>query len=496
MRPLVLLFLSLSFPGWAASPEYFTPMHRLSGIGVDRDDLSQDLVDARTDLMIQSQTFIIMREPQAVAGAQRVTGDRTLQSLFAAASARSGLPASLLEAIAYLESWGDARAESPAGPKGIMQISAATARAMGLQVVTAVRYRVTTSKVLIRSRSKTAKPRYKTVTHKTPYIVTIRDDRLVPGRAIPAAAVYLADLQQKFGGIDWAIFAYHCGTGCVAELLDLTRKARGIPRDQITVPRMFFSSNPAWNRELYEAIEQQMQRDYSPTYYFRVMRAEELLDLYRRDPDSFAALTQQYKSEFSTAYRAPHRLSVWLKRDDLIFHSCEDIRASLGSRLVRAMDRPWYFGYSLNVSPDSPADLEYFLAASPAAVGTLTYIAFETHRLFDEMHPKGERFQPLPVTALVEPEDHARASTNQEALAHCSGEVFDIDYAGLPPGELEALRFVLDDLGWDGHLGFIDEGRESIHIGCSPSSRAFFATVFQESAGKQAAETDDGGGSH
>ena len=42
------------------------------------------------------------------------------------------MPAEVIEAVAYLESWGDAKAESPAGPKGIMQISEATARTMGL----------------------------------------------------------------------------------------------------------------------------------------------------------------------------------------------------------------------------------------------------------------------------------------------------------------------------------------------------------------------------
>ncbi len=480
MRYPVLFFVSLAFLGRASSPEYFTPMHRVSGIGVDRDDLSQDLVDARTDLMVQSQTFVIMREPDAVAGAKRITGDRALQALFTSAAASSGLPASLIEAIAYLESWGDAKAESPAGPKGIMQISAGTARGMGLQIVNAVRYKVTTDKVLIPVKSKTAKPRYKTVTHKTPYVVTLRDDRLIPARAIPAAATYLAGMQQHFGGLDWAVFAYHCGQGCVGEMQDLARRARGIPKDQFTVPRMFFSCNPAWNRELYEAIQQQMQRDYSPTYYFRVMRAEELLASYRRDPEAFASLSQQYKSEFSTAYRAPHRLSVWLKHDDLVFRNCDDIRASMGNRLVKAIDRPWYFGYSLNVAPDTPADLEYFRAASPAALGTLTYIAFETHRMFDAMHPKGEHFRPLPVSALVEPESHARGLNDHEAMSHCSGQVFDIDYSALPPGELEALRFVLDDLGWDGHLGFIEEGRDNMHIGCSPSSRDFFSTVLRK----------------
>lgn len=115
------------------------------------------------------------------------------------------------------------------------------------------------------------------------------------------------------------------------------------------------------------------------------------------------------------------------------------------------------------------------------------YIAFETRRLHDALKPKGEKFLPLPVSSLVESQDAAR-EPGREALAHSSGQVFDVDYSGLPPGELECLRFVLDDLGWDGYLGFIDEGRDSLHIGCSPSTREFFATVFHDAVGKHAAD--------
>jgi len=69
--------------------------------------------------MVDSQTFIIMREPKAVAGAKRVTGDPKLQAVFRAAAAASGFPQDVLEAIAYLESWGDVSAESWAGsPRG------------------------------------------------------------------------------------------------------------------------------------------------------------------------------------------------------------------------------------------------------------------------------------------------------------------------------------------------------------------------------------------
>ena len=223
MKFAALFLLSLAPFGQAGSTGYFVPEHRVSGIGVARDDISADLLQARTDLMIQAQTFGIMRESLAVPGAKRITSDPRLQSIFRTAALRSHLPATLIEAIAYLESWGDAKAESVAGPKGIMQISAATAHNMGLRVVQATRYKVTREKVAVKGRGR--KVRYKVLTHKTPYTVVVRDDRLVPDRAIPAAAVYLAGMQQQFGGLDWAIFAYHCGQGCVTEMMDLTRRA-------------------------------------------------------------------------------------------------------------------------------------------------------------------------------------------------------------------------------------------------------------------------------
>jgi len=480
MKLAVLFLWGLASLGQTGSPAYFVPAHRVSGIGVERDDLSSDLLEARTNLMIESQTFGIMRESQAASGAKRITTDRKLQSLFRLAAQQSGLPSTLLEAIAYIESWGDSRAESPSGPKGIMQISEATARDMKLKVVHVTRYKITREKVPVKSKS--SKPKFRTVTHKIPYTVIVRDDRLVPDRAIPAAAKYLAAMEQKFGGRDWAIFAYHCGQGCVTEMLDLTRRAHGIPKDEITVPRMFFSCSPAWNRELYQAIQQQMQRDYSPTYYFRIRRAGQLLDLYRRDPQAFAALQQEFKSDHAAGPRAPHRLTVWLKRDDLIYHTSDDVRADSGARLVQALNRPDYFGYALRIQPDDSANPEYFTQASAAAIGTLTYIAFETRRLYEALAPQDEPFQPLPVSSLVQSEDYPRLSSSPEALAHSSGQVFDIAYSGLPPSELECLRFVLDDLGWDGYLGFVEEGMDNLHIGCSPASRDFFAAIYQEAA--------------
>jgi hypothetical protein len=57
---------------------------------------------------------------------------------------------------------------------------------------------------------------------------------------------------------------------------------------------------------------------------------------------------------------------------------------------------------------------------------------------------------------------------------------------------LECLRFVLSDLGWNGYLGFVEDGMDSLHIGCSPGAREFFTKVFEDALGKKSADHAEG----
>jgi hypothetical protein len=462
-----------------AAFEYFTPQHQLSGIGAGRAAMTPELLRARTDRMIQSQTFTIMREPNSTLGAERITGPR-LSPIFRRAAAESGWPASLLEAIAYLESGGDTQAVSPAGPRGLMQFSEATARAAGLRIVRVTRFKIVNSRQRVHLKS--GRTVYRNVRRKTPYTVTIRDDRLNPERAAPAAARYLARLETKFGGRDWAIFAYHCGEGCVSDLLPLTQAA--VHHPQPAVAEMFFAASPARSTELYDAFEREMQRDYSPTYWFRVKRAEQLLALYQSDPAAFRELAEDYQNPIHPQRRAADRLMIWLKSLDIFYQSAEELRLASGKSLERALDDPRFFGFSL---PEiGGAERELYLQDSPAAIGALLYVAFETRRLFEDLKPKGERFVPLQVAELVSTADRpAEAGTllvDPEFPEHSTGQVFDIDRSNLPRGERECLNFTLDDMGWGGYLGFIQVTGDTVHIGFAPSSREFFTAVFTEAA--------------
>src|ERR1039457_4870115 len=362
---------------------------------------------------------------------------------------------------------------------------AATGRRMGLRIVYATRHRTIKTQTAV--RNKHGKLVYRTVRHKENYTVLARDDRLKPEKAIPAAAMYLAGMEQRYGGRDWAIWAYHCGEGCVADFRAMAKSTKGLDDPPASVAKVFFGCSPVWNRELCEAIHTQMDRDYSPTYWFRVMRAEQLLRMYRDDPVEFRDLAAEYKYSAAPAQRAPDRLSAWLKPQDLIYETGDLIRNEEGSKLVSAPDAPEFLGYRVHGHTPPLGNDEndnWRLKALPSTIGTLAYIAFETRRLYEALRP-GETFVPLAATALVLPKAEGGSANGVQGarmLDHASGQVFDLSVSGLPPGEWECLQFVLDDLGWNGALGFIEvpPGRRTLHIGCSPSSRDFFAQVFEE----------------
>ena len=475
----------------SSKEDYFSPKHRLTAIGASRPELDADTLAARTSRMIEAETFTILRDPHALEGVRRITSPH-LQQIFKQAAAQSGFPLSTLTAISFLESFGDPLAQSPAGCRGIMQFSEATARSAGLSIIRATRYRTATEKTLVRRKGQ--KPTYKTTQRKIAYSVTVRDDRLIPEKAIPAAAAYLSRMTNRFGGRDWAIFAYHCGEGCVSYFMNLRDQLSSAAHPMSTYPSVFFSGSPVWRRELYELVQEHMLRDWSPTYYFRVMRAEQLVTLFQQDPEEFEMQFTAYRNHDNPEQRAGHRLLVWLRSEDFSVPTADDLRVS-GTHLVRLMDDPAYYGFEVdkNIGSDDRPHQQYFWQASPAAAGTLLYIAFETRRLFDLDKPKHEKFVPLEVTDLVYPADYrgrllgSAGESASDFNAHCTGQVFDISLARLGPRERECIRFVLDEMGWDGYLGFSQEtpSNDMLHIGCSPSSRDFFTHVYEDAIGER-----------
>ena len=114
------------------------------------------------------------------------TGDPKLDAYMASAGAAKGLPAGLLESVAFYESGFNPKAQSPTGPRGLFQFTRATGSASGLDI----------------ERDKQGN--------------YLTDERLNPYRATDAAAAHLADLSRKFkGNIDLVVAAYNQGEGAV-----------------------------------------------------------------------------------------------------------------------------------------------------------------------------------------------------------------------------------------------------------------------------------------
>src|SRR5579862_4583619 len=98
--PTVILALLWCITGLAIEPDAFIPTHKLPGLGLSRQQMTEQVLETRVQEMVEAQTFAIMRDPRATVGAQRILNPQ-LQKIFLDAERKSGVPAPLLSAIAY-----------------------------------------------------------------------------------------------------------------------------------------------------------------------------------------------------------------------------------------------------------------------------------------------------------------------------------------------------------------------------------------------------------
>ncbi len=472
-----------------AGQQYFQPTNRLPGIGLDRQSMSPAVLQFRTSNLIQSQAFSILRDPRAVAWAQ-TCNDSSLQALFISAAKEAGFPKGLLEGLSFVESGCDPNAKSPSGPAGIIQISKSTAKLMGLRQYSETRLRQVLAQRKLVKKARPGHPAvYKDVPARKEKYKVLVDERLDPSKAVPAAAKYLADMARRYGGVDFALWAYHSGEGRIGQVRKLIGKYR---IEDATVPLVFFGNTPEWRKDLYELIGKDMEKDYGPTYYFCVRKGEELLALYRHDPNAYKTLASHYTNPINPNERALNRLWVWNMPKDM-FQLNSDLAEARGKRLVTVPEWTEFFSYTLRtngpeaIGEKDPEHRQLFLQDPPDDIGALEYVAFETRRFWEATHPKGEKdFVALEITALVRSLEYQKLlaknpNSHTQFPTHCVGAV-DISYLRLPKWEVKCLQFVIQDMGWDESLGYFLEStaRKTLHFGTSPGRRDFFIRVYQE----------------
>jgi hypothetical protein len=235
----------------------------------------------------------------AVATAARVASFR---SLIDATAAGSGIAPATLEGIVFLESAGDPNAiagSDPANAAGLTQIVASTGVALlGLHINLAA------------SRSLTSRIDAAATAGEGALVARLElrrarvDPRFDPRQALAATIRYLTIARRDFGRLDLAIASYHMGIGNLMSVLQAYDGGQPVP-----YVRLFFDTAPDHHPSAYQILSG--FGDDSWTYLWRVLAAEQIMRLYRRDPAALRRFSALQSATGSAAYvlHPPDRLS-------------------------------------------------------------------------------------------------------------------------------------------------------------------------------------------
>lgn len=207
----------------------------------------------------------------AIATAARVA---TWRPAIDRAVAGSGIPASVLEGLVFVESAGrpDAIAGSdPADAAGLTQILAQTGQSLlGMHIDLAASRRLTNR--IDRVAAGTASGRLGPLLRRRAKV----DDRFDPPRALAAAVRYLKIARARFGRLDLAVASYHMGIGNLQQVLADYDSGRSVPYAQL-----YFDSTPTRHAAAYRLLAG--FGDDSSLYWWRVLGAVQIMRLYRQD---------------------------------------------------------------------------------------------------------------------------------------------------------------------------------------------------------------------
>ncbi|MDQ3122411.1 MAG: hypothetical protein M3Q59_07730, partial [Actinomycetota bacterium] len=204
----------------------------------------------------------------------------------------SGFEADLVEAIVFLESGGrpDVIAgDDPVAASGLTQILAETAqnfldmtvdleasRRLTMRIAGAVRRGDVVQAERLREQRRTI------------------DERFDPEQALAGTIRYLTTARERLGRDDLAVVSYHMGIGNLTSVLRAYAPGFDLPvpdlveEEDLSWARVFFDTAPDRNGEAHALLTR--LGDDSPTYYWRVLAAQEIMRLYREDRDRLQEL--------------------------------------------------------------------------------------------------------------------------------------------------------------------------------------------------------------
>jgi Transglycosylase SLT domain len=403
------------------------------------------------------------RSPGGVVATARRTA--FFRSLVEQAAAGSGFDPNLLEAIVFLESAGrpDVIAgDDPARASGLTQILAETAENFLGMPVDLEQSRALTKKIdAARERGDTVRAKHLRAERRA------IDARFDPERALAGTVRYLTEARRRLGRDDLAIVSYHMGIGNLTNVLrafagggDDASIRELVANDDLSWARVYFDSTPVDHARAYGLLSR--LGDDSPTYYWRVLAAEEIMRLFRDDPARLRQLDALQTAKAS-AEEVLHPPSATRR-----FSDANDLTAAWGSHLLQPLpndpSRLWFA-----IDP-THGELAPRLGRSPSlyrglraeALALLVYLA-------DRVHVMSGATRPLQVTSTVRDEEYQDLlrTGNPEATRgyslHTTGYSFDIRRRYESAAQARAFQFELDNLTARGLITWVREPA-AIHV--------------------------------
>ncbi len=420
-----------------------------------------------------------------------------------------------------LESGGDPDAFSSAAAVGAAQWMAGTAVGVGLHVdlpasnrltaqITALRCRIAWIKYLSRpdaDRSAPGAPPFSTtdtalLPSLTADLERLRqdrrrvDERYDPRLAIFAQTRYLLHLYPRFPSPDWLFQSYHGGEAGVTKTLRLylgpdwpgapdAAIRTGDGGSPLTFDTLFFSTSPASHREAFAYLFS--RSDDHRHYWYKLLAAEQTLDVYRKSPESF-------HKEWESSLPGRRIEAHWYPEAPTSSFSSLTALANANA-LVPIAAEP---GLQIRPAPDDPANAAQYRKLRPLAKGALRVVVSEFKRYGGKgqlttgdlaitqeyadrarlLHPS----KPLPLP-LFPPDPDADLTIGggppRRFDYHTTGLVFDV----LRPkddADRKILEYALDRLEARGLLSAIqakDRDERRYHIVPHPAYADAFARM-------------------
>ena len=370
----------------------------------------------------------------------------------------------LVEAIVFLESGG--RPDVIAGPdpvaaSGLTQILAETAQNfLGMSVDLDLSRGLTAQITGAERRGNVA--RAKRLRERRRQI----DARFDPGKALAGTVRYLTEALERLGRVDLAIVSYHMGIGNLTNVLRAYATAESdadvpalVEEQELSWVRVFFDTAPDRNGEAHRLLVP--LGDDSPTYYWRVLAAQEIMRLYREDPDRLRELDLLHTAKTSAEEVLHPPSETERYADDVDLQEAWDDHTlqplpddpELGFRVDRTMGE---------LAPQLGQTAELYQGLRREALALLVYIGGRVQELSDAQRP-------LEITSTVRDDAYQQLlrKDNPEAThgysLHTTGFAFDVERRYESGEQARAFQFLLDDLTARGLIAWIREPA-AIHV--------------------------------